>query len=193
MNAFAISRATTTTALAFVVTAAICASPAAAQPQADISAQQEAMSALSFMVGTWEGEGEMRRGPQAESSQVLEKVAMKLNNTALLIEGLGTRTLENGEIETTHEAIGLIWYDPASSSYRMKALTAGRETDAIFELTETGIVWGFSTPGGEVRYTATYTDDTWTESGEFSSDGENWMPFFSMNLVRVADAEEPSS
>ncbi len=190
MNPLTISRTIATTALAAVLTAAFGGPPAAAQPQADISVQQEAMQALSFMVGTWEGEGEMRRGPEAETSRVLEKVMMKLDNTALLIEGLGTRTLENGEVETTHEAIGLIWYDPSSATYRMKALTPGRETDATFELTDTGIVWGFSTPGGEVRYTANYTDDTWTETGEFSRDGENWMPFFSMNLERQDGSNE---
>lgn len=61
-----------------------------------------------------------------------------------------------------------------------------RATEADFDLTEDGIVWGFETPrGGRVRYTATFTDDTWTEHGEFSHDGETWMPFLEMRLQKV--------
>ncbi len=177
---------------AAVFTTAI-SQPMAAQPNPDISAQQEAMAALSFMVGTWEGEGEMRRGPEPESSQVLEQVTMKLDGTALLIEGLGTYLSEDDEVKTAHQAIGLIWYNAAENRYQMKALTPGRETDADFELTDNGVVWGFSTPGGEVRYTAEFTDDIWAETGQFSRDGETWTPFFSMQLLKVGEIEEPSS
>ena len=183
-------KCTITLALALMFTMTF-SQPTMAQPMPNISAQQEAMAALSFMVGTWEGDGEMRRGPEVQFSQVLEKVTMKLDGTALLIEGLGTyQSEENGEVITAHEAIGLIWYDATEGSYRMKALTPGRETDADFELTETGIKWGFSTPGGEVRYSAEYTEDSWLETGTFSRDGETWMPFFSMNLQRVDTPDE---
>ncbi len=173
--------------LVFFAAPVFFVAPVLAQP--DLAEHQEAIAALSFMVGTWEGEGEIRRGPETEGSRVFEKVETRLDGTVLYLEGLGTRELENGEVETTHQAIGLIWYDSGLDQYRMKAFTPARETDADVEITENQLVWSFAAPRGRARYTATFTEDTWVEIGEFSADGENWVQFFSMNLTRVSDSE----
>lgn len=161
--------------------------PTRAQPtEIDLSRQQEAIRALSLMFGEWHGVATIDRGPQAETSQIVETITPRLEDTVLVIEALGTSARADGTTATTHEAIAFVWFDEAQDRYRMRSFIPGRTTEADFDLTEDGIVWGFETPrGGRVRYTATFTDDTWTEHGEFSHDGETWMPFLEMRLQKV--------
>ena len=169
-------------ALAALFTAV--ALPAAAQ--VDLSAHQEAMQKLVPLVGEWQGTGESFRGQEPERTEVTEKVSLRLDGTAIVLEGLGTHTDDQGNSVIDHQAIGILWYDASEQKYRMKAFVPGRTTDAEVEVQDQGLIWGFDVPnGGQVRYTLTFTDDTWEETGEYTSDGETWRPFFKMSLRRV--------
>lgn len=148
----------------------------------------EKMKDLAFLVGQWEGKGQMQMGPGPKlDAEVKESVQFRLSGNALLIEGLGTaKTSEGGPAEKVHEAIALVTWDPKQNKYVMHAMTrrAGH-VEPTFELTGRTIVWGFDTGHGQVRYTITINEkNQWVEVGDFSTDGKTWNKFFEMTLDR---------
>jgi hypothetical protein len=157
--------------------------------QAPAAAALAAMQRLDFRVGSWEGEGQMRRGPgEPKPVHVTERITGKLGGQVLLLEGLGTVPgPEGGEPIVVHQAFGVLSYDPASGEYRLRAFTAeGRSVDADVEVGDERLVWGFETPRGRVRYTLALDEQgRWHEVGEFSPDGATWSSFFEMTLERV--------
>ena len=145
--------------------------------------QQEALRKLLVMAGEWEGTAIMNRGPGNQMTlDQKELVQFKLDSTIILVEGRGFDTAG----VMVFNAMAVISYDGTADKYIMKSYTdMGMETDANFEVTETGFVWGFKVPqGGEVKYTAEMTETTWVEKGAFSQDGENWFDFIELNLTR---------
>jgi hypothetical protein len=153
---------------------------------------QEAMKKLSAWVGEWKGEGTMRRGPgEPQKSNVHERIEMKLDGAVLVVEGKGTYVdpTTNKEV-TVHHALGLVSFDEQTNEYKFRSyLNNGKMTDAWFKVTaENHYQWGFDTPqGGKIRYSIKLdpAKKTWYESGEYSSDGTNWMNFFEMNLTKI--------
>jgi hypothetical protein len=149
------------------------------------------MRKLDFMVGEWRGEASMQQGPGKPAVALQhEMVRSKLGGKLLLIEGTGHRKLETGfPGDVVHDAVGVLSFDEKTQKYRFDAWTerAGY-VQAWFEVGEKNNArWGFDTPeGGKIRYTITLTEQgTWHEAGEFSRDGNQWMPFFEMNLKKV--------
>ncbi len=167
-----------------------CMLPVAAQPHSpDHTAVKEALQPLAFLVGTWEGEGWMMMGRgQRSTSQVIETAQWKLDGTVLLVEGLGTRTDENGDTHTVHNAMGVISYDAATQNYLFRAYrTGGQYVDADVTMTDSTLVWQFEAPhAGIIRYALDLIDpNRWQENGEMSRDGgTTWFPFFGMTLHR---------
>lgn len=159
------------------------AAAAAGQAEAPEPESPDRMAPLADMVGTWEGEGWVRRGAQEpsrfDSREVVESL---LGGEALLIEGTH-RDRETGEVG--HHAVALLSWDPDAGSYRFASHVAGRGPgDFDGHMDDDVFVWGGPIGPGQVRYRITIEGDTWQETGEFSRDGEAWNQFFEMTLER---------
>jgi hypothetical protein len=159
--------------------------------QASSEPYQQKMAAMQNWIGRWQGEGSMTtQTGEVKKSSVDEKIEFKLDNTLLLVEGIGKYTdlATNKEI-ISHHALGLLSYDLATSQYKFKSwLKDGKSTDAWFNITaENQYQWGFDTPGGKIRYSIVLdpVKKTWNEIGEFSRDGNSWRKFFEMNLKKI--------
>ena len=102
-----------------------------------------------------------------------------------MINGIGKRA--DGKV--VHEALGVLSYDTKESRYRLRTwLRDGRTADTwLLVLSENTFQWGFDVPTGKIRYNISLTENTWTEIGEFSSDNNQWYPFFRMDLTRQAN------
>lgn len=115
----------------------------------NIEAQRAAMKMLSFLVGEWSGEASAARGPGVvvELSQT-EVAQFKLDGLVLMIEGVG-RTKSDRTLAL--QALGLITFDDATGTYRMRAYNDGRWLETEVNLLGDGksLSWGFSL--GEIR------------------------------------------
>jgi hypothetical protein len=148
------------------------------------------MKKLDFLIGEWNGEAWIQMGPGKRETVIqTEKVKSKAGGKVLLVEGLGSKKLENGMPgEIVHDAIALISWDKAKNTYRFDAHVAQQDSvDTTLDLTGPNtLVWGFDTPQGKVRYTIRLTEKgQWNEVGEFSRDSTSWMKFFEMTLTKT--------
>ena len=150
----------------------------------------EEMGKLDFLIGEWKGEAWIQMGPGKRENVIqTEKVTPKAGGKVLLVEGLGRKKLEDGTAgDVVHDAIALISWDKAKSTYRFIGHVAQQESvDTTLDMTAANtLVWGLDTPqGGKVRYTIRLNEKgQWNEVGEFSRDGTNWMKFFEMTLTK---------
>lgn len=161
----------------------VCVSVSVAEESAQ-DPGMEAMKATSFLVGRWEGDGWMQRGPgEPHSFRSLERVESRLDGRVLIIEGIHhARDTE----EVVHHALATISYNPTDGSYRFRShLADGTSDEHTAKLEDGAFVWGFETPRGQVRFTIRIKDDEWHEIGEFSPDGESWSTFFQMDLKKA--------
>lgn len=161
--------------------------PAAAQEPGPEPVQEirEAMSALPDLVGEWQGEGWIRRGP-GEPHAILsrETVEPRLDGQIWLIEGRH-HSKEDPSRQVFH-AFAVLSYDPEAGVYRFRSHTDdGRGGDFEGRVEKGAFLWSHEVPGGRIRYTLQVEDDRWHEVGTFSADGETWTPFFEMTLTRT--------
>jgi hypothetical protein len=159
-------------------------SVAGAEEQA-LDPGMDAMRGIASLVGRWEGDGWMRRGPgEPHTFTSLEMVESRLDGRVLIVEGIH----HGGGGEAVHHALATISYDPDAGHYRFRSYLAnGQAGDHRGHLDEDGVFrWEIEMPRGQVRYTIRIEDDEWHEVGHFSADGETWDPFFQMDLKRVA-------
>ena len=171
-----------------VIAALLAAAPAHA-PMPDGSANRAAIERLSFMVGRWEGEAWMARGP-GERVQVTmtETVEPRLGGVVLLVEGRGVAPGTDGaEPRVVHHALGVVSFDPQTGGYVLRSYVAsGQSGDFALTPVEGGVRWSREVPSGQVRNTALYTEGEWHEIGEFSRDGgATWTQIMDMRLRRV--------
>jgi hypothetical protein len=157
---------------------------------ADNKINKEKIAPLLSWVGKWQGEGTMITPNGERKSTVDEKIEAKLDNTVIVVEGIGKSLDPATKNEVVvHNAFGILSFDNASNQYKFKTyIKDGRSADAWFNLlAENTYQWGFETPGGKVRYSITLDGGkkTWNEIGEFSQDGNTWRKFFEMNLTKV--------
>jgi hypothetical protein len=156
-----------------------------------LAEQREAMARLAGWAGEWQGSGwaMARDGRGRIETSIHESVRSKLGGLALVVEGLGrTRDAESGEEKVTHDALGVITWDPHGDRYLFRYWSAeGQAGETELVPVEGGWRWGFTAPGGgpEVRFTIELGADTWRERGEVSMDGgESWFPMLEMTLTR---------
>ena len=147
------------------------------------------MEIFKIWEGKWKGEGTIQQGPgAAKKSNVEETIELKLDGMILVVEGIG-KALEGTEQKIVHHAFAVLSYDQNTSSYKFRSyLKDGRSTEAWFKpVGENTYQWGFDVPNGKIRYNISIdaAKKTWTEAGEFSSDGNTWHKFFEMNLQKV--------
>jgi len=158
------------------------------QSQENVSTNDNQMERISFIVGTWEGEGWMMTQAGKQTSKITETASCKAGCSIIAIEGLGVKTDPETQEETiVHDAFGVIYIDSESNALAMRAYKDGRANESPIEFVEDKIIrWFIDTPnGGKVRFTSDYsTKNKWVEIGEFSRDGENWMQFLGMELTK---------
>lgn len=159
----------------------------------EASAASQAMDALDFMVGEWEGGGWIQTGPEQRFEfQGTETVTPKLGGEVILVEGSHTAEIPGRGRVPVHQALGVFSYDEADGDYRFATWVAGRGTgDSEARLAEDGaLIWGFreEEQGADIRFTIRLTDGgAWHEIGERSTDGETWNKFFEMTMERVGE------
>jgi hypothetical protein len=147
------------------------------------------MERVAFLVGEWEGDGWIIRGPGPRTTfRQKENIAYAANRTAVTIRGEGSvLDSASGRWQVVFEAGGLLTYDAAEKRYKMlNAGGSGRALALEPEIRENGLTWGFDLPNGRIRYVISHPPDgTFTEIGEMSSDnGATWRQFFYMKLRR---------
>lgn len=148
------------------------------------------MRKLDWWLGEWSGPASIQMGP-GKPQQVLqsERVQSKLGGRVIVVEGLGKRMMEDGSAgEVVHDALAVISYDEKAKQYVFDAWTArDGHVRAWLEAGEKQTAkWGFETPqGAKIRYSIQLTEaGEWSEIGEFSRDGTQWLKFFEMTLKK---------
>ena len=163
----------------------VLAAPAA---QADPTSPtaQAAMAKIAQMAGRWKGGGWIDTPSGRHESNSEETVEMRLDGTAILIEGFHT-DVKSGDVN--HHALAIIAWDDNQKQYRfMSALASGRTGYFPAKLEGSTFVWSIPIPNGPLtRFTISLDDpDKWREVGEQTRDGgATWTKFFEMNLARV--------
>lgn len=171
-------------AMALWIVLAGLAAAGQAQEGAAGAAQREQMKKLDFLVGEWKGEGWARMGPgKPEPFQVTETVQPKLDGMILVFDGLGKDS--NGKVG--HHAYAVLSWDAAAKRYRFLAFRAdGIVVDTEPEIGDRSMRWGFDIPQGKIRFNLSFAEPgQWFETGEYSSDGKEWVQFLEMRLKRV--------
>jgi hypothetical protein len=110
----------------------------------DLDAQRTRMNKLDFLIGEWSGEASVARGPGLTVELIQTEVAQfKLDGLVIMIEGVG-RTKSDGKVVL--QALGLISFEDAVGSYRMRAYNDGRWLETEVKLLDDGksLSWGFS-------------------------------------------------
>jgi hypothetical protein len=148
-----------------VLIACLATVSAFAQAVPDKSAQIEAMKKLSFMIGKWEGEATVRRGPgEPTKIRQSEDVQYRLDGLIILIEGTGRDPVTGAKV---FNAIATISFDDAAKKYRIRAYNDGRYIDTEMEVTDNGYAWGIDAGAARVRYTMKLNDKgEWNEVGD---------------------------
>lgn len=147
---------------------------------------QAAMQNVSVMAGEWIGSNwSMLPDGTRKSAKMHETIQWKLDETILVIEGLGLDEQGN----KAHHAFGVLSYDPFSKSYQLNShISEGLHTTATFEVLSPNekFIWGYEMPQGKIRFTITLSENgtLWDEKGEFSPDGTNWYPTMEMTLKK---------
>ena len=143
----------------------------------------EAMARLAPMVGTWTGEGWIRRGPgEPQRFKGREVVEARLDGRVLLVEG---RHLDAQDGHPVHHAFAVISMDGTTGGYHFSShLGDGRSGDYRAEWREGAFIWFMEIPqAGRMRYTIRIEGNHWKELGELEREGK-WVPFFGMEMTR---------
>ena len=159
--------------------------------QNDSIKTQISIDKLDFMIGEWEGTGWMMTRTGKEESIVKEKAEYKLEESIIVVEGLGTKTdTITNDVKVVHNAFGIIFFDSKNNTLSMNAYKNGESTQSKIEFIEDKIFqWNMEIPNqGKIRFIVDFsTDNKWIETGEFSRDGVSWMKFLGMELTRKQD------
>ena len=152
--------------------------------KASVETSRTEMKKLDAMVGKWQGSGWSQRGKERETYTGTETVQRKIDGLALLVEG----KFVNKENVVVHETLAVLSYNSTSKDYDFNTfLFDGRKGQYTLKAAGENWQWGFSFPGGTIRYTIKLTADTWHEIGEMSMDeGKTWRQFFEMTLKKVS-------
>lgn len=152
----------------------------AAQANTADTAAQRLMKPLHFITGEWEGKGWMMMadGKKHEFDQT-EKVQLKLEGTALLIEGKGKA---GGTV--IHDAMAVVIYDRQKQHYSFRSyLSSGRSGEYNAEMIGDALYWY---PNSNMRYIIRLNEKgQWHEIGEMNRNNE-WFRFFEMTLDKKA-------
>lgn len=173
--------------VATTILIATTAVPLLAQPNAAGAVVDTAMAPLTWLVGEWEGTGFMQTPQGRQGAAVTERVESRLDGRVLIFEGIGRERAPDGTAgPVVHHALGVLTFDPDNARYAFRAYRDGQLMDPEASLADGIFTWSFTVPGGRVRYRLWTDSGEWLETGELSSDGATWRPFFEMRLRRTA-------
>lgn len=162
-----------------------------AMPETYPPAQLAAMKKLDFLVGKWRGKGwVMTYTGKRENFTIDETVESRVGGLVLVVEGLGkSKDAEMGRETITHNALGILSFEPQTGIYRWRAHTFyGNSLETVAEIGDKSFIWGFKHPqAGDTRYTVTINNKgNWLEIGESSRDGgKTWTKFLEMELEKA--------
>src|SRR5262249_6572617 len=184
-----------TWSLCVVLALAAPASRDAGAPSDHTAEARAEMRKLEPFVGRWSGEGWIQMGPERRTTAVNEDIHFRQEGLLLTMEGKGHRKDVDGGEVTTHDALGVVFWDPRTRGLRFHAYRMGAFIDSEVKLLDgRSFSWSFPEPrsGGTIRFTARITpEDRWVEVGEHSADGKTWRQFFEMTLNRVSARASP--
>ena len=108
--------------------------------QPDLEAQRAAMAKLALLVGRWEGEARIYRGPSGPATAgrptilaMTEEAQYRLDGLILVIEGIGRTATDR---KTVLQALGILSFDDERGSYHLRAFNDGRFLETQVKLTE---------------------------------------------------------
>ena len=165
----------------------IGASDAGRSPSSQTAAAE--LGKLEPFVGRWRGQSWIQFGPDRRTAVVTEEVRFRQEGQLLTFEGKGTGTGADGGQVSTHDALGVVFWDARSNRLLFHAYRSGVFLESPLELNSPrSFRWSFPDPrsGATIRFTASITPDgKWLEVGEHSRDGQQWAQFFEMRLDRM--------
>ncbi len=156
-----------------------------------LSAQRDAMKALSRMDGTWRGPA-WTLLPDGRRHEIIqtERIGPFLGGAIKLIEGRG----HEADGQVSFRAFAVLSYDVRGKTYQMQSHAQGRSGSFAFAPTADGFTWTIPTGGDTlIRYTATIRDGVFFEVGERLLPGKEPQRFFEMRLQRVGDTGWPEA
>lgn len=143
-----------------------------------------AMGKLSWMEGTWTGNGWLDTRDDRQIFTQTETVTYKVKGTVMLFEGLG---INQHDKSIKYESFSVVSYDVYGRKYLMRTFKSdGNYVDAKITVEDDGtLIWGFQHQDmPEVRYTIKLVDNLWVEIAEFSLGGTNWTKFYEKKLKK---------
>jgi hypothetical protein len=150
----------------------------------DLEAQRAALKKLDFLIGKWSGEARVPRGP-GEPLELIqtEEAQYKLDGLILIIEGVGQT--KAGKVAL--QAFGIISYDDAAGTYRMRAYNDGRYLETDLKLNENGkgVTWGFAL--GDIKTSSMLRINEkgeWTELTEIAIGSQPARKFMELTVGR---------
>jgi hypothetical protein len=152
----------------------------------DLNAQRAAMEKLGFLVGKWDGEARLLRGPgEWMDLHQSEEVKYKLDGLILVVEGLG-RTKSDGH--SVLQALGVISFEDETATYRIRAFNDGRFLESEVQLLDQdkGISWGFAL--GQILTKSVLRineSGVWTELAEIKIGSEPAKTLLELTVRRV--------
>jgi hypothetical protein len=131
--------------------------------------QREAMQKLSFLIGRWDGQVAILRGPgEPLKLTQRENVESKLDGLVLLIEGQSTAA----DGKEQFQALATVAFDEASHTYRIRAYNDGHYIDTELTVHGDGFSWGFDAGPAKIENTMHLTaNGEWQETSDVSFGG----------------------
>jgi len=152
----------------------------------DLNAQRAAMKKLGFLVGTWNGEARLLRGPgEWMDLHQSEEAQYKLDGLILVIEGVG-RT--KSDEQSVLQALGVISFDDETETYRIRAFNDGRflESEVTLLGQDKAISWGFALGQTTTQSVLRINESgEWTELTEIKIGSEPSKTLLELRVRRV--------
>ncbi len=153
--------------------------------QPNVEAQRAAMKKLSFLVGRWSGEARIFHPPTQPTELIqTEEAQYKLDGLILVTEGVG-RSKSDGKVVL--QALGIVSYDDAAGTYRMRAFNDGRWLETEVKLLDrgNGFTWGFAL--GNIKTSSVMRineQGEWTEQTELTIGAQPARKFMEVTVRR---------